>query len=97
MSIEKISETSQQIGDVAVTVTFGRIVPKRKPERCDRCGVALVIGKAMDVAYVSSPDFLGDEPSEGCTVNEVSTGGLRDCWKCPTCGKSWELKEDGRG
>lgn len=56
---------------------------------CPRCNVPLVTGKVQKTASVSSPDFLGDPMSEGCTTNEVVVPGqLVDCWKCPQCGYS---------
>lgn len=33
MAITTLSETKQQIGEVTVTFTFGRIVPKSQPKQ----------------------------------------------------------------
>lgn len=53
--------------------------------KCPRCHVEMVPGKAMDQTWAGTPEWPGDTI---VTMSPSGPGKLIDCIKCPQCGYS---------
>lgn len=58
--------------------------------KCPKCQIVLVEGKALMSTFVMSPDFIGDDPKTMTigTVNPGGPGKMVKAMKCPKCGYS---------
>jgi len=62
--------------------------------KCEKCGVELAKGVALQQTLTGIPDFAGDE--HPVTVSRGGPGKLIQCWKCPDCGKSYAMSDKER-
>ena len=61
---------------------------------CHKCNVPMQPGKYIAQTWVAgSPDFPGD--TYASTFSAGGAGVLRDCMKCPACGRSVKPEDDG--